>query len=220
MTEKPKTKIWLNVLLDESSSMSHLAGQTIEQFNGFITEQKTVKDAQILGTLTTFSNSPRHLYIARPIDQVPELTTVNYHPSGCTALFDAINASMQTVENSMRREDEKTGVLFVIITDGQENASEEFSAHNDGLNRIRAMIGRRKEEGWNFVFLGADLDKWHGENLGIHSSIRVSKSNTKQMYKALARSTSLYAASVDRGENVDDVFALNSADYDGIEEDS
>lgn len=214
-----KTKIWLNILLDESSSMDHLTSQTIEEFNGFIDEQKKVDNAQILGTLTTFANEPRHLYIARPIDQVPKLSRENYSPCGCTALFDAINASMQTVENSMRREDEKTGVLFVIITDGEENSSREFCASKDGLNRIRSMIGKRKEEGWNFVFLGADLDKWHGQNLGIASSMRVSKGNTKQMYKALARSTSLYAASVDRGETVDDVFSLNSADYDGIGED-
>lgn len=218
MNEKSKTKIWLNILLDESSSMGHLTSQTIEEFNGFIDEQKKVKNAQILGTLTTFANKPRHLYIARPIDQVPELSEESYHPCGGTALFDAINASMQTVENSMRREDEKTEVLFVIITDGEENSSREFPAHNDGLNRIRSMISKRKEEGWNFVFLGADLDKWHGQNLGIKSSIRVNKGNTKQMYKALARSTSLYAASVDRGEVVEDVLSLNSADYDGIGE--
>lgn len=211
-----KTKIWLNVLLDESSSMDHLTSRTIEEFNGFIDEQKKVKNAQILATLTTFSSEPRHLYIARPIDQVPTLTTEYYHPSGCTALFDAINASMQTVENSMRREDEKTGVLFVIITDGEENSSREFSAHNDGLNKIRAMIGKRKEEGWNFVFLGADLDAWHGHNLGVQSSMKVSKGKTKQMYAALARSASLYADAIDRGESVSDVFSLNAADYDGI----
>ena len=220
MNEKSKTKIWLNILLDESSSMGHLISRTIEEFNGFIDEQKKVKNAQILGTLTTFANKPRHLYIARPIDQVPKLTTENYCPCGCTALFDAINASMQTVENSMRREDEKTGVLFVIITDGEENSSREFCTSKDGLNRIQTMISKRKEEGWNFVFLGADLDEWHGHNLGIASSKKVSKSKSGQMYRALARSTSLYAASVDRGETVDDIFSLNSADYDGIEEDA
>jgi len=215
------TKIWLNILLDESISMAGSASKTIEEFNGFINEQKKVKDAQILATLTAFSNNPKHLYIARPIDQVPKLTQESYDPAngGSTALFDAINASMQTVENSMRREDEKTGVLFVIITDGGENASEEFSAHKDGLNRIRSMIEKRKEEGWNFVFLGADIDKWHGTNLGIQSSMRVSKNKSKQMYRALARSTSEYAKAIDRGEKVEDVFSLNADDYAGIGED-
>lgn len=215
-----ETKIWLNILLDESSSMDHLTSRTIEEFNGFIDEQKNVKDAQILGTLTTFNHEPKHLYIARPIDQIPELSQENYRPYGSTALFDAINASMQTVENSMRREDEKTGVLFVIITDGEENSSTKFSTHNNGLERIREMIGKRKELGWNFVFLGADIDAWHGTNLGIRSSMKVSKTKSKQMYKALARSTSLYASSIDRGEKVDDIFALNSADYEGIGEDA
>lgn len=215
------TKIWLNVLLDESPSMMDLTSETIKEFNEFIDEQKKIKDAQILATLTAFSREPKHLYIARPIDQVPQLTQESYDPSrgNGTALFDAINASMQTVENSMRREDKKTGVLFVIITDGEENCSGEFSAHNDGFNRIRSMIGKRKEEGWNFVFLGADIDKWHGTNLGIKSSIRVNKNKSKQMYRALARSTSLYAQAISRGETVDDVFSLNAGDYAGIGED-
>ncbi len=215
---KTKTKIWLNVLLDESSSMCSTADATIEQFNSFIGEQKTVKNAQILATLTTFSDSPRHLYIARPVDQVPDLTAQTYHPEGCTALYDAIHASMQTVEDSMRREDEKTGVLFVIITDGGENASRQFSVYEGGLGKIRTMIAKRKKEGWNFVFLGEDIDAGHGEELGIASSKRVSKSNSKKMFSALSRSTSLYAGAIDRGEDVDCVFSLNAADYEDLDD--
>jgi uncharacterized protein YegL len=207
-----KTKIWLNVLLDESGSMGGIASKTITEFNDFIKEQETVEEAQILATLTTFADSPRHLYIARPIDQVPKLSDKNYSPGGCTALFDAIGASMKTVEDSMRREDEKTGVLFVIITDGMENASHELK-----MEQIREMIKDRKEKGWNFLFLGEDIDNWQGRSMGINSSVRVSKGKTDKMYAAVARSTSLYAAAIDRGEQVDDICSLNAADYEDLD---
>lgn len=210
------TKLWINVLLDESGSMVGVAEETIKNFNGFIAEQREISDALVLATLTTFSTSPRHLYIARPVQEVPKLSRANYDPDGGTALFDAIAASIITVDQSMRREDEKTGVLFLINTDGEENSSVKYSRAGGGLKAIRKMVQQRQDDGWNFVFMGADISGWGGSELGIVQAMGAKKAKSAQMYRAVGKGARLMAAAVNRGEQVEDFFGLNAADYEGL----
>lgn len=213
--QKKQTKIWLNILLDESPSMCDCQAETIKEFNSFIEDQQKTKDIQILATLTTFSTSAKHVYIARPIEEVPKLCDENYDPSSTsgTALYDAIGASMGTVDESMRREDENTGVLFVIITDGEENSSRKLD-----LETVCKMIADKKEKDWTFVFIGADIDAWQGQNLGIRSSVATKKANTANMYRAVSKGATLYSAARSRGETVESFMELNPEDYQGLNE--
>ena len=143
-------------ILDESGSMSGLTADTIGGFNSLIAKQKKEEGGALVSTVF-FSNSSKVVHDRVKIEDVPELTDRDYVPSGCTALLDAVGDAVRHISNIhkyAREEDVPEKTMFVITTDGMENASRKYS-HKE----VKKLIERVQEEkGWEFVFLGANID--------------------------------------------------------------
>ncbi len=143
-------------ILDESGSMSSLTSDTIGGFNSLIAKQKK-EDGEAFVSTVFFSNSSKVVHDRVKLEDVPELTEREYVPSGSTALLDAVGDAVHHIRNIhkyARKEDVPEKTLFVITTDGMENASRKYS-HKDVKKLIEKM---QKENGWEFVFLGANID--------------------------------------------------------------
>ena len=143
-------------ILDRSGSMGGLEQDTIGGFNAMLTRQKEQEgDANV--TTILFDHEVQLLHDRFPLKAVAPLTEKDYYVRGCTALLDAIGYGVEKMVNIQRHlpESERAEkVIFVITTDGLENASKRF-----GYEKIRRMIEREKEQyGWEFLFLGANID--------------------------------------------------------------
>lgn len=143
-------------ILDKSGSMSGLEADTIGGYNAMLKKQQAM-EGECRITTVLFDNGFRLLHDRIDLKAVSEMTGKDYAVGGSTALLDAIGRTIRKIGNVQKHTAEDfraEKVLFVIITDGEENASREYSA--DG---IREMIRRQKTEyGWEFIFLGANID--------------------------------------------------------------
>ena len=143
-------------ILDRSGSMSGLEKDTIGGFNSMIEKQKR-EDGQALVSTVLFDNESVVIHDRLPLDRVPPLTEREYYTRGCTALLDAVGGAIHHIGNVhkyARREDVPEKTLFIITTDGYENASRRYD-----YERVRQMIQHEKEKyGWEFLFLGANID--------------------------------------------------------------
>ena len=143
-------------ILDRSGSMSGLEKDTVGGFNSMISKQKT-EDGEALVSTVLFDNKSVVIHDRLPLDDVPPMTEKEYFTRGCTALLDALGDAIHHIGNIhkyARREDVPEKTLFVITTDGFENASCRYD-----YDTVRAMIERQKEKyGWDFLFLGANID--------------------------------------------------------------
>lgn len=143
-------------ILDRSGSMSGLESDTIGGFNSVMTKQKAEEgDANV--TTVLFDDKYELLHDRYNLKKIDRITEKDYYVRGTTALLDAIGKSIHKMINSQKYalEDERADkVLFVIITDGMENASVEY-----GYEKIKKMIHQQQEAyGWEFIFLGANID--------------------------------------------------------------
>ena len=143
-------------ILDRSGSMSGLEKDTIGGFNSMIEKQKR-EDGQALVSTVLFDNESVVIHDRLPLDRVPPLTEKEYFTRGCTALLDAVGGAIHHIRNVhkyARKEDVPEKTLFIITTDGYENASRRYD-----YERVRQMIQHEKEKyGWEFLFLGANID--------------------------------------------------------------
>ena len=144
------------VILDRSGSMSGLEADTIGGFNAMLERQKKAEGEALLSTLL-FSNETEVLHDRADIRRVEPLSLQDYRVGGSTALLDAIGGAIRHIGNlhrETRPEERPAHTLFVITTDGQENASCRY-----GYGELRRLIERQKEKyGWEFLFLGANMD--------------------------------------------------------------
>lgn len=143
-------------ILDRSGSMSGLESDTIGGFNSMIAKQlKEPGDAYVSTVLFDDQSEVIHDRVA--ITEVPKLTDEQYFVRGCTALLDAVGGAIHHIGNVhkyARPEDRPEKTLFVITTDGMENASRHYD-----YARVKKMIERQREKyGWEFLFLGANID--------------------------------------------------------------
>jgi uncharacterized protein YegL len=143
-------------VLDRSGSMSGLESDTIGGFNSVMTKQKAVEgDANV--TTVLFDDQYELLHDRYNLKKIDKITDKQYFVRGTTALLDAIGKTIHKMGNAQKyaSDDERAEkVMFVIITDGMENASAEYS-----YDKIKKMIDRQKEKyGWEFIFLGANID--------------------------------------------------------------
>ena len=152
-------------VIDASGSMSHLVGDTIGGFNGFIESQKALEGKATLTTVL-FDSSWRVLHDGIDLQEVKPMTASDYMTGGMTAMLDAIG---ETINRVQERHDElgaekPDSVLFVITTDGEENSSRNFKK-----SQIEKMIKHQtRGHGWNFMFLGANMDAVkEAESIGI-----------------------------------------------------
>ena len=143
-------------ILDRSGSMSGLEADTIGGFNSMIARQKKEAGEALVSTVL-FDHESVVIHDRLPLEKVPPMTEKDYFTRGCTALLDAVGGAIHHIGNIhkyARPEDVPEHTLFVITTDGMENASRRYSAR-----RVKEMIQRQKEKyGWEFLFLGANID--------------------------------------------------------------
>lgn len=155
-------------ILDKSGSMSGLESDTIGGFNAMLDKQKRV-EGECFITTALFDNTYELLHDRLPIKAVKPITDNEYCVGGSTALLDAIGRTVHKIENAQKHLEagyQAQQVLVVIITDGQENASREYTSDS-----IQNLIKAKQQEKWEFLFLGANIDAIAtASNLGIHAS--------------------------------------------------
>ena len=143
-------------ILDRSGSMAGLEDDTIGGFNAMIEKQKREPGEALINTVL-FDNVSEVVHDRVDIHKIQPMTRNEYYVRGCTALLDAVGGAIHHIGNIhkyAREEDRPERTLFVITTDGMENASRKYS-----YERLKAMIERQKEKyGWEFLFLGANID--------------------------------------------------------------
>ena len=143
-------------ILDRSGSMSGLEADTVGGFNAMIAKQKKEPGEALISTVL-FDDESVVIHDRVPVQNIAPMTERDYYVRGCTALLDAIGGAIHHIGNVhkyAREEDRPEKTLFVITTDGMENASRRYS-----YDRVRAMVQRQQEKyGWEFLFLGANID--------------------------------------------------------------
>ena len=142
-------------ILDRSGSMAGLESDTIGGFNAMIEKQKKTEGECWVSTVL-FSSRSKVIHDRLPLEKVPLMTDKEYSVGGSTALLDAIGDAVKhiaLIHKYIRAEDVPEHTMFVITTDGMENASHSYSS-----DEVKKLIEQKKEEGWEFLFLGANID--------------------------------------------------------------
>ncbi len=143
-------------ILDKSGSMSGLEQDTIGGFNSMIERQKKAEGEALVSTVL-FSDNSVVIHDRVDLRKIEPMTDRQYYVGGCTALIDAIGGAIHHIGNVYkyaREEDRPEHTVFVITTDGRENASRRYTSE-----QVKAMVERQKSKyGWEFLFLGANID--------------------------------------------------------------
>ena len=176
-------------ILDRSGSMSGLESDTIGGFNAMIQKQKK-EDGEAYVSTIFFDNVSEVLHDRIKLADVPKMTNKDYTVRGCTALIDAIGRAIHHIGNIhkyARKEDVPAHTMFVITTDGQENASHHYSS-----DQVKKMIELQKEKYvWEFLFIGANIDAVEtAASFGIARNravnYRADKKGTRVLYETMA----------------------------------
>lgn len=183
MTEERKRHVV--IVLDRSGSMTPLVDDTEGGLKTFIEKQREAKGTTVV-SLHQFNDRYDTVYEEKPLGNIPE---IRLYPLGLTALLDAVGRSIEKTCYSAPVYDE---IVFVILTDGHENASREFTRES-----VKNLVEERKRDGWQFFFLGADLESMmEAEAIGIDGNTRVVYDRNR-VYETF----SVVANSVTRGSN-------------------
>lgn len=189
-------------ILDRSGSMAGLEADTIGGFNAMIEKQKKEPGEAFVSTVL-FDDRSEVLHDRVSLEKVRPITEKEYYVRGCTALLDAIGGAIHHIGNIhkyARPEDVPEHTLFVITTDGMENASRRYSVH-----QVQEMIcHQQKKYGWEFLFLGANIDAVEtAGRLGIAPERAVNyhsdSQGTRLNYEAVSRAASSVRASAPLG---------------------
>lgn len=171
-------------ILDKSGSMSGLEKDTIGGFNTMLNKQKQAEGDAFITTVL-FDNEHHTIHDRLNIKEVNELTNNDYFASGSTALLDALGDTIKHIKKIhkyIRKEDIPNKTIFVITTDGEENASHRYSS-----DKIKQMINQQKKDGWEFIFLGANIDaietaKTYGIDQEYAVNYEYTAGGTKNLY--------------------------------------
>ena len=166
-------------ILDRSGSRAGLEADTIGGYNSMLEKQKLLEGEALVSTVL-FDHENVVICDRMPLSKVPEMTEEEYFVRGCTALLDAVGGAIHHIGNVhkyARDEDRPEKTVFVITTDGMENASKTYT-----YGRVQEMIKRQTEKyGWEFLFLGANIDaKAEAGRLGIRERRAVKYQNDKK----------------------------------------
>ena len=146
----------LVMILDRSGSMGGLESDTIGGYNSMLKKQRET-EGEVLVSTVLFDDESEVLYDRIPLQDMPQMTEKEYYVRGCTALLDAIGGAIYHIGNVhkyAKDEDRPEKTIFVITTDGLENASKRYS-----YEKVKQMVERQKEKyGWEFLFLGSNID--------------------------------------------------------------
>lgn len=188
----------INVIIDQSSSMAPLAAETITSFNQFLAEQKEVP-GEAAFTLCTFSTDYTLVHDFVKLASISGLDDKTYRPGGWTALLDALGTTINSVGSKLAAmpEDERPSkVIFLVITDGEENRSRKFTKA-----QIKSMVEHQRDTyKWEFVFIGANVDAFHdGQSYGFSAANSVgynaTAGGTHQLYSSVSSNLRSYRLS-------------------------
>lgn len=188
MKNKNKNNITeLVFIIDKSGSMAGLESDTIGGFNSLIKKQKNQSGKCYVSTVL-FSNNSEVIHDRVDLERINEMTENDYCPGGCTALIDAIGGAIKhisSVHRYIRPEDVPEHTMFVITTDGLENASHKYSS-----DEVKKMVKVKEKDGWEFLFIGANIDSVEtAKNLGIREERAVNyhadEKGTAVLYEAV-----------------------------------
>ena len=189
-------------ILDRSGSMGGLEADTIGGFNSMMERQKKTGGKALVSTVL-FDNECEVLHDRVPIDQVGPMTDREYYVRGCTALLDAVGGAICHIGNVhkyAREEDRPAKTIFVITTDGMENASRSYS-----YEKVRKMVKKQQEKhGWEFIFIGANIDAYaEGEKFGFRKERVVNyvhdEVGTANVYAGVTRAVCSFMAAPSAG---------------------
>ena len=184
-------------ILDRSGSMAGLEDDTVGGFNAMLDKQRREPGEAVVSTVL-FDNRSEVIHDRVSLDRVSPLTRETYYVRGCTALLDAVGGAIRHIANVhkyAREEDRPEKTLFVITTDGMENASRSYT-----YEQVRALIGKQKESGWEFLFLGANIDAAReAARFGIHPDravdYRADRRGTRVIYETVSETLCDFRAS-------------------------
>ena len=192
--EKTKNGVTeLVFILDRSGSMAGLESDTAGGFNSMLAEQRE-KEGECFVTTVIFDHEILTLHDRLPLRETPALTPKDVTARGCTALVDAMGKTLvhvNAIHKYARPEDVPEHTLFVVTTDGMENASKEFDA-----DTLRAMVEQTKElYGWEFLFIGANIDavttaRHYGIDEDRAVNYRADAKGTKTVFGSVSRAVS------------------------------
>lgn len=168
-------------LLDRSGSMQGIEGDTIGGYNSYINNQK---DKNVLVTTVLFDNNYEMINNRKHISEVNKLTNKEYYVRGSTALLDAIGNTIKFMDKSINKK-----VIFIITTDGYENASREYNKE-----QIKELIKGHSK--WEFIYVGANIDSYEeGRKLGIKdqniSNYKKDKIGVSKLYDSIERASNM-----------------------------
>ncbi len=177
-------------ILDRSGSMAGLEDDTVGGFNAMVEKQKKEPGTALLSAVL-FSDRSEVLYDRTDIRKIEPMTDRQYRVGGCTALLDAIGGAVHHIANVhryAREEDRPARTIFVITTDGMENASRKY-----GGREVRRMVeDAKKQNGWEFIFLAANIDAAEtAESIGIPREASMNytadSADTTKLYRRISR---------------------------------
>ncbi len=175
----------INVVIDRSGSMQRLTSDTIGGFNQFLADQRDVPGEAVL-TLAIFSIDYTLVHDCKVLADISDLDSSTYRAAGGTALLDALGKTINSVGAklaTMEEDERPSKVIFLVITDGEENSSVEFSKE-----QIKSMVEHQQDVyKWEFVFMGANID-----SMAEGASIGVAQHNTMDYMPTPAGTRSLY----------------------------
>ena len=195
-------------IIDNSGSMAGLEKDTIGGFNAMIEKQKQEEGEAYVSTVL-FNNYSKVIHDRMPLVKIEPLTEQQYRVGGCTALLDAIGGAIHHIGNVhkyAREEDVPEKTIFLITTDGMENASQQYSSE-----QVKKMIKRQEERyGWEFVFVAANIDAVHtAEAIGIRreraANYRQDAEGTEMLFCAMSEAVTSYR----KGKKVSDSWSKN-----------
>lgn len=170
----------ITVILDRTGSMDSIRDDVIGGFNAFLAEQQSASTSTTFTLVQFDSQDPYEvLHAAKPIREVTPLTLEQYVPRASTPLYDAMGRGILDLESQIAKRPEgerPSRIVFVVVTDGAENASQEFDRA-----AITKLVDAKKAAGWDFVFLSADMTAFHDAGaVGIDYSARLAFQKSKR----------------------------------------
>lgn len=188
-------RILVSVVLDRSGSMGSVRQSTIDGYNEYLSGLRADKASEYSLTLIQFDMVAAKAdltisYVDKPLGEVSDLTAADYEPRGSTPLYDAIGECIRRTEAKER------GVITLVITDGQENASTEFTQ-----DAVKALIADKEKAGWSFAFLGANIDSYAvGGGVGVHLNnvSNYAAGNERTAFRSFAASVGSYSLDVQK----------------------
>lgn len=202
------------IVLDRSGSMETLKNEIVGGFNAFLEDQKKVPHPATL-TLVQFDNEIDRLLSFEPLDKVKPWTKDQFQPRGCTRLYDAIGLTVNSVKDEIEKAVVKPDkVLVVILTDGLENSSQEYTT-----DTIKELLEDRQKAGWEFTFIGANQDAiLTARGIGLSNAASnityaATAAGTSDMMRSLSRATNALRCSSDPHAT----FSYTQADRDAQE---